>query len=84
MGEVGDSLSDAVSKAVEEWLATNGGGMATGYSMVLNYFDNKGTQSWATAHADGQSPAHTLGLMRWLTLSIEHGINCYFDREDER
>lgn len=84
MPESHDNLSDAIREAVDQWLAANGGGMATGYSLVLNYYDAEGAQSWASAHADNQTPAHTLGLLRWLTLSIEHGINGYFDREDER
>lgn len=81
MSEVADNLADVIREATDNWLAANGGGMVTAYAMALNYYDAEGEPSWATAHADRQTPAHTLGLLRWHTLAIEHDVIEYFDQE---
>jgi hypothetical protein len=81
MTEMVDALADTIREAVEQWLARNGGGMVTAYAMAVNYYDADGEQCWATAHAEQQTPAHTLGLLRWHTMSVEHEVQGYFDEE---
>lgn len=81
--DAADALRDTVEAAIGTWIAENGGGMVTGFAAVVNYYDSDGDQSWATAHYDGQTPAHTLGLLRWHTMAVEHDVIDYFDREDE-
>lgn len=83
MSEMADTLALTIERAVEEWLASHGGGMSTGYAVVVNYFDSEGEPGWATAHAERQTPAHTLGLLRWHTMATEHQIVGYFDSEDD-
>lgn len=83
MSDAADNLREAIETAINEWISTNGGGMLTGFATVVNYFDSDGDQSWATAHSDNQTPGHTLGLLRWHTLAVEHDVMGYFDREDE-
>ena len=78
-----EGLRDTVTRAIDEWLASNGGGMAAGFVLALNYYDADGDQCWAVAHPEQQTPAHTLGLLRWHTLSAEHDINAYLSEEDE-
>lgn len=82
MSEVADTLAEAISHAVDTWLAEQGGGMATAYAMAINYYDAEGEQCWATAHADRQTPAHTLGLLRWHTIAIEHDVTAYFEGDE--
>jgi hypothetical protein len=81
VSEDADNLAAVVRDAVDNWLAANGGGMVTAYAMAVNYYDSEGEQSWATAHNDEQTPAHTLGLLRWHTLAVERDIGHYFDGE---
>lgn len=38
--------------------------------------------TWATAHADEQTPASSLGLLRWHTMAVEQSVRAYFERED--
>lgn len=82
MGESADALADVAREAVDQWLAQQGGGMVTAYAMAVNYYDAEGKQCWATAHADRQTLAHTLGLLRWHTLAIERDVDAYFNGED--
>ena len=81
MSEMADALADVIRAAVDEWLASHGGGMVTAYAMAVNYYDSEGEHCWATAHADRQTPAHTLGLLRWHTLAVEQEVRGYFDEE---
>lgn len=83
MSECADELRDTVETAISDWLAKNGGGMVTGFAAVVNYCDGDGDASWATAHSPDQTPAHTLGLLRWHTMAVEHDVIAYFDSEDE-
>lgn len=81
MSEAADALADVIREAVDQWLASQGGGMVTAYEVAVNYYDAEGEHCWATAHADRQTPAHTLGLLRWHTLSVENDVKGYFDEE---
>lgn len=82
MSDLADDLRDRIETTIGEWLATHGGGMVTGFAAVINYFDADGDSSWATAHSDEQSPTHTLGLLRWHTMAVEHEVSAYFHSED--
>lgn len=84
MSERADDLAAKVTDAINEWLAETGGGMATAYALAVNYYDNEGEPCWSTASADEQTPAHTLGLLRWHTLHVEHDVASYFDPEDDQ
>lgn len=82
MSELADNLQEHLGKAIDEWMATNGGGMVTAYAAAVTYYDSEGDTCWATAFADGQTPSQTLGLLRWHTLSVEHDVMSYFRDED--
>ena len=76
-----DQVAGVVSQA--EWLASNGGGMVTGFALCVDFIDEDGDRGWATAHSDGQAPAHTLGLLRFHTIDAERQVRDYFHRNDE-
>lgn len=60
-----------VNNALGEWLAANGGGMVTAFALCAELIDADGDRAWVTAHMDGQTPSHTIGLLRWHTLNAE-------------
>lgn len=66
-----DDAAEAISNALAEWLASNGGGFVTGFAACFEYVDADGDRAWAVAHHDTQTPAHTLGLLRWHTMNVE-------------
>ncbi len=81
MSETADGIAENIQAAIDKYLAENGGGMVTGWTCAVDYFDSDGERSWALATFDSQTPSQTLGMLRWHTLNAEHDINAYFDRE---
>ena len=78
-----DLLADRIRDTVDQWLADNGGGMVSGYVTVINYYDAEGAPCWATAHADRQTPATTLGLLRFHTIAVERQLERYLDDDED-
>lgn len=78
-----DRLAVAITKAVEEFIAAEGGGMPRGYVLVLDYYDEDGEPAWATAYLGDQPPATSLGLLRWATLATEEQARAYLRRADD-
>ncbi len=85
MGELGDSLAVKINAALAEWLSEHGGGMVKSYAIVVDHYDEDGSPTWATAYADDQAPATTLGLLRWQTIAVEEECRRYLtdDRDDD-
>lgn len=81
-GEYGDrraeQIATVVSAALGEWMASNGGGFVTAFALVVDYVDEDGDRGWATAHAENQMPATTLGMLRFHTLNVEQQVLDYF------
>lgn len=73
--QTADNLRDDIDETIGKWLANNGGGMLTGFAIVVNYFDSDGDQAWATATSQDQSPSHTM--------AVEHDVMAYFDHDCE-
>lgn len=69
--EDGNDIAEAITNAVGEWLASQGGGFITAFAASVEYVDTDGDRCWAVAHHDNQSPSQTLGLLRWHTIAIE-------------
>lgn len=73
----GGQVAEVLSKSLSEWLASHGGGFVTGFTCHVTFVDEDGDRGWATAHASGQSPEVTLGLLRFHTISVEQDIRSY-------
>lgn len=73
----GDQVAGVVAQALSEWLASNGGGMVTGFAICVDFIDEDGDRGWATAHAENQPPATTLGLLRFHTIDAERQVLDY-------
>ena len=78
-----DAAGEAVSEALAQVMAEAGGGFVTGFCLVAEVIDGDGDRGWVTAHADGQSPSATLGMLRWHTLTAEHDVALYLAGDDE-
>jgi hypothetical protein len=83
MSESGDRLQVIADNALGEFATETGGGIVTGYTMIVDYMDSNGDRCWATAHAENQKPATTLGLLRWATLAVENQVLRYMNDCDE-
>lgn len=78
-----EDLAERVTEAIAEWLAVNGGGFGTAFSLCAELIDGDGDRAWATAHHDNQTPSHTLGLLRWHTMNAEQQCVEMMFHEDE-
>lgn len=78
-----DDIAARLSETLATWLAEQGGGFVSSFTMCAEYVDSDGDRSWLTAHHDGQTPSQTLGLLRWHTLNAEHQCVGLMFAEDE-
>ncbi len=79
-----DDLADRIADCLGDWLADCGGGMLTSFAFCMEYVDSDGDRAWGVAHNDGQTPAHTLGLLRWHTLNVEQqSIEAMYPEADD-
>lgn len=78
-----DVFSRHINRAIEAALAELGGGFPQGFAGILDYINKEGHRTWATVYADDQVPMVTLGILRYATLSVEHAVNRYHDRNWE-
>lgn len=72
-------VAEAITKAIADWLASDGGGFVTAFACSIEYLDADGDRCWATVTADNQSPSQTLGLLRWHTLDVEQQCLGFLD-----
>lgn len=72
-----DTIDHAVGTALADWLSQHGGGFVTGWALAVEFVDNDGDRGWVVAQDEAQTPAHTLGLLRFHTLSVEGDVADY-------
>lgn len=75
---VADKVSIAVREAIQNVLKEEGGGLVNGYAGVIEYYDSKGERGWFTIQEVNQSAIHTLGLVSFLSKSVDKHLETYF------
>ena len=69
-----DELAQRITTTVNDWVIGQGGGMLRAFTAIVTYYDEDGDSCIATAHADGQTPEQTLGLLHIDRIAAEHSI----------
>ena len=79
------SLHEYVTKAIDLYLAKNGGGIPNGFVYSINYIDANGTSNYEVGAMDEQSPMISAGLTAYLSAVSEAWVAdaMFGDFEDE-
>jgi hypothetical protein len=65
MAEADEDLRTRIQASIDNHLATQGGGIVTGWHFIAEYIDTEGDEAWLYCTAPEQKAMTTIGLLEW-------------------